>query len=116
MEQEEEKLSLRLLIWARAARRNQWNVEKNPEQEVQETLFFKLMDLVYFMGKLYINKILIILIKNINLLVCCVGGKVEEFLPSVDVLLKEPELEELAASSNFQFLIKLIYEYAYRNY
>lgn len=52
MEQEEDKLSLRLQIWARAARRNQWNtVDKNPEQQVQETLFFKLMDLVYFMGK-----------------------------------------------------------------
>ncbi|EFN82872.1 nuclear pore complex protein Nup133 isoform X2 [Harpegnathos saltator] len=94
VEQEEDKLSLKLQIWARAARRNQWNtVDKNPEQQVQETLFFKLMDLVYFMG-----------------------GKVEEFLPSVDVLLKESELEELATSSNFQFLIKLIYEYAYRNY
>lgn len=47
---------------------------------------------------------------------CYIGGKVEEFLPSVDALLKEPELGELAASSNFQFLIKLIYEYAYRSY
>ncbi|XP_036140660.1 nuclear pore complex protein Nup133 isoform X2 [Monomorium pharaonis] len=50
MEHEEDKSSLRLQIWARAARRNQWdNVEKNPEQQVQETLFFKLMDLTYFM-------------------------------------------------------------------
>lgn len=53
VEQEEEKSSLRLQIWARAARRNQWDtVEKNPEQQVQETLFFKLMDLTYFMGKI----------------------------------------------------------------
>lgn len=44
------------------------------------------------------------------------GGKVDEFLPHIDMLLKEPELGELATSSNFQFLIKLIYEYAYRSY
>ncbi|EZA47610.1 hypothetical protein DMN91_012410 [Ooceraea biroi] len=94
VEREEDKLSLKLQIWARAARRNQWdNVEKNPEQQIQETLFFKLMDLTFFMG-----------------------GKVDEFLPHIDMLLKEPELGELAASSNFQFLIKLIYEYAYRSY
>nr|XP_012233561.1 PREDICTED: nuclear pore complex protein Nup133 [Linepithema humile] len=94
IEHEEDKSALRLQIWARAARRNQWNnVEKNPEQEVQETLFFKLMDLTYFMG-----------------------GKVDKFLPHIDMLLREPELGELAASSNFQFLIKLIYEYAYRSY
>lgn len=44
------------------------------------------------------------------------GGKVKEFLPSVDALLMEPELGVLAASSNFQFLVKLLYEYAYDNY
>ncbi|KAL6440868.1 hypothetical protein ACFW04_003354 [Cataglyphis niger] len=94
IDHKEDKSSMRLQIWARAARRNQWdNVEKNPEQQVQETLFFKLMDLAYFMG-----------------------GKADEFLPYIDLLLKEPELGELAASNNFQFLIKLIYEYAYRNY
>ncbi|KYM94728.1 hypothetical protein ALC62_14709 [Cyphomyrmex costatus] len=94
VEHEEDKSSLRLQIWARAARRNQWdNVEKNPEQQVQEMLLFKLMDLTYFMG-----------------------GKVDEFLPHIDMLLKEPELGDLATSSNFQFLIKLIYEYAYRSY
>ncbi|GAB1864344.1 Nuclear pore complex protein Nup133 [Camponotus japonicus] len=94
VEHEEDKSSMRLQIWARAARRNQWdNIDKNPEQQVQETLFFKLMDLAYFMG-----------------------GKADEILPYIDMLLKEPELGELAASNNFQFLIKLIYEYAYRNY
>lgn len=45
-----------------------------------------------------------------------IGGKTDEFLPYIDMLLKEPELGELAASNNFQFLIKLIYEYAYQNY
>jgi nuclear pore complex protein Nup133 len=52
VEREEDKLSLKLQIWARAARRNQWDsVDKNPEQQIQETLFFKLMDLTFFMGK-----------------------------------------------------------------
>lgn len=70
VEQEEDKLSLRLLIWARAARRNQWNtVEKNPEQQVQETLFFKLMDLVYFMGKLYVIRYCVCVRNNTNLCV-----------------------------------------------
>jgi len=57
VEREEDKLSLKLQIWARAARRNQWDsVDKNPEQQIQETLFFKLMDLTFFMGKLYISR------------------------------------------------------------
>lgn len=53
--EQDDKSSLRLQIWARAARRNQWDtVEKNPEQQVQEMFFFKLMDLTYFLGKLYL--------------------------------------------------------------
>ncbi|KAI4497473.1 hypothetical protein M0802_007484 [Mischocyttarus mexicanus] len=94
VKQEDEKSSLRLRIWARAARRDSWEtVDKNPKQQAQGTLFFKLMELAYMMG-----------------------GKVKEFLPSVDALLMEPELGTLAASSNFQFLVKLLYEYAYDNY
>lgn len=57
MEQEDEKVSLKLQIWARAAKRDQWDtIGKNPEQQVQETIFFKLMDLAHFMGKLLIIK------------------------------------------------------------
>lgn len=94
VEQEDEKISLKLRIWARAAKRDQWDIAgKNPEQQVQETIFFKLMDLAHFMG-----------------------SKVNEFLPPVDMLLTEPELGNLAASSNFQFLIKFVYEYAYSKY
>ncbi|XP_078046274.1 nuclear pore complex protein Nup133 [Augochlora pura] len=86
--------TLKLQIWARAAKRDEWTtIGKNPEQQVQELIFFKLMDLAHFMG-----------------------GVVEEFLPPVDRLLLEPELGDLAASSNFQFLIKFVYEYAYHNY
>ncbi|CAK9828636.1 Nuclear pore complex protein Nup133 [Anthophora retusa] len=94
MENEDEKVSSKLRIWARAAKRDQWDtIGKNREQQVQETIFFKLMDLAHFMG-----------------------GEVNEFLPPVDMLLVEPELGSLAASSNFQFLIKFVYEYAYSNY
>ncbi|XP_050469604.1 nuclear pore complex protein Nup133 [Bombus huntii] len=94
VEQEDEKVSLKLQIWARAAKRDQWDtLGKNPEQQVQETIFFKLMDLAHF-----------------------TGDQVNEFLPPVDMLLVEPELGDLAASSNFQFLIKFVYEYAYSNY
>lgn len=94
VEEKDEKASLKLRIWARAAKRDQWDIiGKNPEQQVQEMVFFKLMDLVHFMG-----------------------DSVDEFLPPVDMLLVDPELENLATSSNFQFLIKFVYEYAYHNY
>ncbi|XP_053999157.1 nuclear pore complex protein Nup133 [Hylaeus anthracinus] len=94
VEEEDEKASLKLRIWARAAKRDDWeNIGKNPEQQVQETIFFKLMDLAHFMG-----------------------DSMYESLPPVDMLLTEPELGSLAESSNFQFLIKFVYEYAYDNY
>lgn len=52
MKQDEERSVLQTRIWARAARCNTWdNVSKNPEQQVQETMFFKVMDLVHLMGK-----------------------------------------------------------------
>lgn len=51
VELEDEKVSLKLRIWAQAAKRDQWDsIGKNPEQQVQETIFFKLMDLAHFMG------------------------------------------------------------------
>ncbi|XP_015587429.1 nuclear pore complex protein Nup133 isoform X2 [Cephus cinctus] len=94
VEEEEDRSALKLKIWARAARRNKWdNVGNNREQEVQETLFFKLMDLTHLMG-----------------------GEHYEFLPPVKEILKEPELGSLAASSNFKFLIEIVYEYADHNY
>lgn len=53
--EEDEKTSLKLRIWARAARCDKWDtVTRNPEQQVQETTFFKLMDLVHLMGRLQI--------------------------------------------------------------
>ncbi len=53
MKQDEERALLQTRIWARAARCNKWDtVSKNPEQQVQETLFFKVMDLVHLMGEL----------------------------------------------------------------
>lgn len=55
VDQEDEKVSLKLQIWARAAKRDQWDtLGKNPEQQVQETIFFKLMDLAHFTGTLLI--------------------------------------------------------------
>ncbi|KAL7299771.1 hypothetical protein TKK_0007518 [Trichogramma kaykai] len=94
IDQEDEKMALKTRIWARAARCDKWDtVSKNPEQQIQETTFFKVMDLVHLMG-----------------------NKIEEMLPSVDLILAEQELGNLAASSNFQYLIKLVYEYAFNNY
>lgn len=108
---------MKLRIWARAAKRDAWDtIGKNPEQQVQETIFFKLMDLAHFMGMLSIDKCNSNVGKDTFYFVHRIGGKVDEFLPPVDALLMESELGKLAASSNFEFLIKFVYEYAYRNY
>ncbi|XP_058801780.1 nuclear pore complex protein Nup133 isoform X2 [Phymastichus coffea] len=94
VEQDDERNSLKSKIWARAAKCDKWDtVTKNPEQQIQNTIFFKLMDLVHIMG-----------------------NKVEDVLPPVEAVLSESELGILGSSSNFQYLIKLVYEYAYNNY
>ncbi|KAJ8683493.1 hypothetical protein QAD02_019285 [Eretmocerus hayati] len=50
--QEDEIISLKTKIWARAARCDKWDtVSKNPEEQVLQTTFFKLMDLVHLMGE-----------------------------------------------------------------
>lgn len=51
-EPEEERSILKLKIWARAVRRDRWDtVSNNPEQQVTETLFFKLIDLCHTIGE-----------------------------------------------------------------
>lgn len=68
VEQEEEKASLKLRIWARVARRDKWDiVTKNPEQQVQDTMFFKLMDLTHFMGRKLNNILFLTIISNLYL-------------------------------------------------
>ncbi|KAK0083764.1 hypothetical protein PV325_008252 [Microctonus aethiopoides] len=90
----DDKSSLRLKIWARAALRDQWDkTTKNPEKQIQQTMFCKLISLIHVMG-----------------------NSIDDFLPPADILLTESELGRLAESSNFQFLIKLIYEYATQNF
>ncbi|XP_063979261.1 nuclear pore complex protein Nup133 [Diachasmimorpha longicaudata] len=90
----DDKKTLKLRIWARAARRDKWDaVTTNPEVQIQKTLFFKLMDLNHTMG-----------------------DPLEECLPPIDDLLLESELGPLAVSSNFQYLIKLVYEYSLQHF
>lgn len=49
---ESDRASLRLKIWARAARRDQWDtVTKNPEQQIESTLFFKLISVIHQYGE-----------------------------------------------------------------
>lgn len=94
IENDDEKTALKLRVWARAARRDKWdNLTNNPETQVQSTVFFKLMDLLHSVG----------------------DEKIEDSIVPVNNLLSESELGELAVSTNFQYLIKLIYEYAYHN-
>ncbi|KAF7996446.1 hypothetical protein HCN44_002078 [Aphidius gifuensis] len=90
----DEKESLRLRIWARAAKKNKWDiVVKNPDKEISQTLIFKLISLYHMMGVDF-----------------------DYFLPPIDELMNEPELGELKASSNFQYLIKLVYEHTSQLY
>ncbi|XP_014219795.1 nuclear pore complex protein Nup133 [Copidosoma floridanum] len=94
IDQKEEEISYKNKIWARAARCNEWDmVDKNPEQQIQETVFFKVLDLVHVMEY-----------------------RIKDMLPPIESILSEPELGDLATSTNFQYLIKLIYEFAYNNY
>lgn len=52
VEPREDRPILKLRIWARAARRDRWDtVSKNPEQQVKETMFFKMMDLAHSLGE-----------------------------------------------------------------
>ncbi|KAK0162590.1 hypothetical protein PV327_006357 [Microctonus hyperodae] len=90
----DDKSSFKLKIWARAALRDQWDkTTKNPEKQIQQTMFCKLISLIHVMG-----------------------NSIDDYLPPVDILLTESELGSLSESSNFQFLIKLIYEYATQNF
>lgn len=93
----EERESLRLKIWARAAKRDSWEtVEQNPEQQVQSTLFYKLIELSRMAANYPGNS------KKL----------LETDLPPLqESLLLEPELGTLAVSSNFVFLLKLLYEH-----
>lgn len=89
-----EKESLKLRVWARAAKKDKWNnVAKNPDKEIPETLIFKLISLYHMMGP-----------------------SLNNCLPPIEELLMETELGALAASSNFQYIIKLVYEHTSQLY
>ncbi|XP_008544817.1 nuclear pore complex protein Nup133 [Microplitis demolitor] len=94
VDENEDKMGLKLSIWARAAQRDRWDtVSKNPEQQIQQTLFFKIISLIHLHG-----------------------DSINDFLPPLDLLLSDSNLGTLADSSNFQYLIRLIYEFTAQHF
>ncbi|KAH0548930.1 nuclear pore complex protein Nup133 [Cotesia glomerata] len=94
VDESEDKMGLKVSIWARAAQRDRWDVvSKNPEQQIQQMLFFKIISLIHVHG-----------------------DSIEDFLPPLDLLIADSNLGTLADSSNFQYLIRLIYEFTAQNF
>lgn len=86
---------VRRKIWCAAIRRDDWQtVNVNaPQDDLQNLLFFKLVDLCFFMD-----------------------ADLAEFLPPMDQFMAAEELGELTASKSFQFLFRLGYEYIGESY
>ncbi|KAK5648850.1 hypothetical protein RI129_003742 [Pyrocoelia pectoralis] len=92
--EDELRSELLLHIWKAAILRDSWlegNID-SPMEILQNTLFFKVCDLARILG-----------------------GSAHDFLPPLDALMEIPELSVLHENKNFQYLIKLAYEYLYNN-
>ncbi|XP_067007277.2 nuclear pore complex protein Nup133 [Anabrus simplex] len=89
----EEREELRNTIWCHAVLRDKWTdtVVGSPVDVIQNTIFFKLVELLHIMGV-----------------------QVEEVLPPVESILNSEKLGSLRESSNFQFLLQVGYEYVTR--
>ncbi|XP_045777075.1 nuclear pore complex protein Nup133 [Maniola jurtina] len=85
----ERRDELRLRVWCACILRDDWSVCRvdAPAAEMQDKMFFRLLDLVHLMG-----------------------GDLELLLPPVEDILTAPELAELVSDPRFHFLIKYGYE------
>lgn len=86
----DESDEVRRKIWCAAILRDDWktvNVDA-PQEDLQNLVFFKLVDLCFFMDT-----------------------DLREFLPPLEHFLEASELGELTQSKSFQYLFKLGYEY-----
>jgi nuclear pore complex protein Nup133 len=90
----EDKLEYTNKIWCAAILKDNWlNVNMDsPFDKITEFLFFKLVDVCFLLDG--------------NL----------EFLPSINVILSSPDLEDFLNHSSFQYLMKLCYEHIQENF
>lgn len=86
----DESDEVRRKIWCAAILRDDWQrVNVNvPQEDLQNLLFFKLVDLCFFMDT-----------------------DLSEFLPPIEQFMCAPELGNLTQDKSFQYLFKLGYEY-----
>ncbi|KAF5282596.1 hypothetical protein FQA39_LY05003 [Lamprigera yunnana] len=92
IDNDETRKELLLHIWKMAILRDSW-LEGNldmPMEVLQNILFFKLADLSYSLG-----------------------ANPFDFLPPLENLMEIPELSSLQEDKNFQYLMKIAYEYFY---
>lgn len=92
----ENKNELLLHIWCSAVLRDEvWRKQiegiESPIEALRHTMFYKLTDLAITLG-----------------------SRVDEVLPPIDILLHAPDLGTLKDETNFQYLIKLGYDYFFR--
>ncbi|CAG9859414.1 unnamed protein product [Phyllotreta striolata] len=94
VDDEDLKEKLHLKIWRKAILRDSWNFTNldSPLEVLNMTLFFKIVDLLLD-----------------------IGVSPQILLPPMNVLLEDPELQELQDNPNFLFLIKTAYEYVNRS-
>ncbi|KAL0269100.1 UNVERIFIED_CONTAM: hypothetical protein PYX00_006935 [Menopon gallinae] len=90
VEDDLERNELRHSIWCQAILRDSWTEidSDSPSENILNLLFFKLADIVEFMG-----------------------GSPEEFLPPLEYILQAPELGALKEDRHFQYLIRVGYEH-----
>ncbi|XP_055389232.1 nuclear pore complex protein Nup133 [Condylostylus longicornis] len=81
-------------IWCAAILRDNWtDVDMNiPMDQMENMMFFKLIDLCYFMNHL------------------------DDFLPPQHEILSSMDLDDLVNNKSFQYLLKLGYEHIYNTY
>lgn len=85
----DDSLEFRNKIWCASIKRDDWlNVNMDaPLDKINETLFYKLIELCYMLDGEILN------------------------LPPVDTFLNSPDLADLLSHSSFQYLLKLAYEH-----
>lgn len=120
------KNDLLLHIWCSAILRDGvWRKHlegiESPIEALRHTMFYKLTDLAITLGKTnllerYIQKAAATYFIRVkaNNLHFSVGCRPEEVLPPIDMLLNAPDLGALKDDTNFQYLIKLGYDYFFR--
>lgn len=115
----EDPIDVKHKIWCSAILRDKWdsyNINA-PQEALQQLMFFKLVDLCFFMGmcKIY-GKIKLHSQTNLLSVFISLDSELEQFLPPMDELLEAHELGPLTESKSFQFLLKLGYEHVFESY